>query len=560
MTQGSRQPRPVQLHVVHDLGGGIAKWLGDYCDADTERRNLVLRPLASDAAMARGVALHDGPGEGAPLKSWSFSQPIAAAVATHAQYREALREVIEGWGVQGLVVSSLIGHSLDALDTGLPTLVVCHDYFPWCPAVNLYFGGVCSRCDGARVAACEAGNPEYNPFAGFGAADRVAVRERYVELVRRPSVRVLAPSESVGRNLKALEPRFANLEMQTIPHGYSPPLPRVELGPMPAGDRLRVLVLGQMSRAKGQDLLEAALPRIATFADVFLLGCGEVGEIFKFDSRVHVTKRYEISALPNEVRHVRPHLGLLMSVVAESFSYTLSELSMLGVPCIAPSVGSFPERIRHGQDGFLYSPNVSSLVEALRGADANRAELSRVRGNLASYRHRGTAEMVADYHRAMPLDPPKSAKDAPVAPEEKSAAAEAATVASMWKQVRKLDLELALVNDARQRLEMNRLAEAEARRALEARIQHFARGIAERDGALFGKEMQLQELTKQNRAAAAKLEEIYRSTSWKFSGPVRMVGNVLRWLRGGSAGGQAAKVQQGDWLDYRARLESEVLP
>ena len=67
MTQQTQRARPVQLHIAHDLGGGIAKWLGDYCAADSERRNLVLRPLANDASMARGVALHEGPNTEAPL-------------------------------------------------------------------------------------------------------------------------------------------------------------------------------------------------------------------------------------------------------------------------------------------------------------------------------------------------------------------------------------------------------------------------------------------------------------------------------------------------------------
>ena len=44
-------PRPVQLHVIHDLGGGSAKWLADYCKADMARTNLVLRPFALDVSM-----------------------------------------------------------------------------------------------------------------------------------------------------------------------------------------------------------------------------------------------------------------------------------------------------------------------------------------------------------------------------------------------------------------------------------------------------------------------------------------------------------------------------
>ena len=202
MAHESSGARPVQLHVIHDLGGGSAKWLVDFSNADTARTNLVLRPFAHDAAMGAGVALFADATAEAPLEVWKFAERIDATVPQHAGYSAALREIIEAHGVQALIVSSLIGHSLEALETGLPTLVVCHDYFPWCPAINLHYGQVCGKCDGARVAECHQDNPDYNPFSGFEPPARIAARERYVELVRRPWVRLVVPSASVAQNRK----------------------------------------------------------------------------------------------------------------------------------------------------------------------------------------------------------------------------------------------------------------------------------------------------------------------------------------------------------------------
>src|SRR4051812_43298227 len=135
-------PRPVQLHVIHDLGGGSAKWLADYVRADQSRTNLVLKSFTFDSSAGAGVGLFAAPDDEAPLKAWRFSTPIAAAVVAHEEYRAALEEIVAGHGVDAVIVSSLIGHSLEALDTGLPTLVVNHDYFPYCPSINLYFDAV----------------------------------------------------------------------------------------------------------------------------------------------------------------------------------------------------------------------------------------------------------------------------------------------------------------------------------------------------------------------------------------------------------------------------------
>ena len=535
MAQETPRARAVQLHVIHDLGGGSAKWLADYCKADTERTNLVLRPLAHDVSMASGVALYPDATADTPLQVWKFSSPIYATVTGHGEYRAALDTVIASRGVQAVIVSSLIGHSLEVLDTGLPTIVVTHDYFPWCPAINLYYDGICTSCDGARVAQCHGENPAYNPFVDFTPVERLTVRERFVELVRRPQVTLAAPSESVGRNLKRLDARFEGARFVTIPHGYADPLPHVDLGEFAPNERLRVLILGQLSAAKGMELLNAALPRIAPFADVYLVGCRELGELYKFERHVHVVSHYEMRELPMHIATIRPHVGLLMSVVSETFGYALSELLMMGVPVAATRVGSFPERLRDGETGYLFEPDVSALVATLRRIGGDRETLARVRDNIASFRHRTAEEMVADYHRIVPIE----AADAALAPERamqapKAAAADAAdaaTIADMWKQIKSLNLQLAIVSDARQRTEMQRLADADARRRLEERLLRFGHEIAVREAALLHKGMQLEDSNNQVRILTRKVEEIHASTSWRISRPVRVVGRVVREVR-----------------------------
>src|SRR5690349_17819853 len=211
MTPKPQDARPVQLHVIHDLGGGSAKWVEDFASADHERANLVLRPFTHDRAMAWGVALFVA-GADRPLKSWSFTTPIVATVIAHAEYRRALEEIRRGYRVEVMIVSSLIGHSLEALDTGLPTLVVNHDYYPYCPAINIHFNGICRTCDDRRIAECHAGNPRFNPFVDFLPPDRIDVRHRFMELARKPNVTLVVPSESVRENLTRSEEHTSELQ------------------------------------------------------------------------------------------------------------------------------------------------------------------------------------------------------------------------------------------------------------------------------------------------------------------------------------------------------------
>lgn len=532
MAHAPSPARPVQLHVIHDLGGGAAKWLADYSQADTARTNLVLRPFAHDNAMASGVALFMSATDAEPVKSWRFSEKIPAAAVAHPEYRAALDEIVARYGVVAILVSSLIGHSLDALDTGLPTIVVCHDYFPYCPAINLYFDGVCQECDGERVAACGRENGKYNPFDGFGPEDRVRVRECFVEFALRPNVVLATPSASVQKNLKRLDARFERAHFATIPHGYANPLPHVELGDLPPHERLRILVMGQVSVAKGLELLREAIPRLEPFADVFFLGSREAGELFRFTRHVHVVTDYDMAALPGHMRSIRPHVGLLASVVSETFGYALSELWMMGIPVAATRVGSFGERIEHGVTGYLYDPDPPSLVSALRSIDRDRATLARIRATLRTYAHRTPEEMVADYHRLARIEPPEgAASPAPHGESEKAEAVEAVTIASMWKEVRRLHVHAAMLMDARQEAEAGKVAEAEKARRLAERLQAFGKEIADREALLLQKDIQLEQAAARNQAQEAKVAEILGSTSWRITAPMRSVARSLPGLR-----------------------------
>ncbi|MGZ5072685.1 MAG: glycosyltransferase [Usitatibacter sp.] len=532
--------RPVQLHVIHDLGGGAAKWLRDYSQADASRVNLVLKSYSHGAAAGDGVALYSHALDGAPLRVWTFREPIAAAAAAHLEYRAALEEIVRRHCVDVVVVSSLIGHSLDALNTGLPTLVVNHDYFPYCPAINLYFDAPCRACDVERIGQCHRDNPRFNPFVDFRPPERARVRERFVDLVAQPNVTMVAPSRSVKDNLLRLDPRFARTAFAEIPHGYHAPPERIPVDPRER-ERLRVVVLGQLSAAKGVDLLKEALPRITRFADVYLLGSRELGESFRFMPRVHVLSHYEPGDLPRHMANINPHAGLLTSVVPETFSYALSELWMLGVPPAATRLGSFAERIQEGENGYLFEPDAQSLVSKLEAIDSDRAGLAAIRANIAGWRPRAASEMVADYERLAPVAPRPLARY-PLGPpghatwEERDCVNEATltlqtvTLASMWKDVKSLGLQMSTLSEARQGAESAR-AEAEAAGArlqdTIAALRHEASG---REAQLSETQRQLERVSGTLHTRNLQLAEVYASTSWRVSAPVRWAGRAGRKL------------------------------
>jgi hypothetical protein len=185
-------------------------------------------PYSSSHAMGEGLVLYAGKTM-KPLALWPFSTPIQATAETHPEYRRVIEAIVRDYGVGAVLVSSLIGHALDSLDTGLPTVIVNHDYYPFCPAIQIYFGGVCQHCDSDRLAECAANNPDFNPpHRVFPVAERIRVRERYLELVESNAIALVVPSRSAREHLERLAPRLGKAAFVTTPHGYP-----AGLSPMP---------------------------------------------------------------------------------------------------------------------------------------------------------------------------------------------------------------------------------------------------------------------------------------------------------------------------------------
>ncbi len=358
--------RPVQLHIAHGWGGGISRWLDDFHAADGEYRNLVLQSVSHRNAAGFRLELRE-PGRAEALASRDLQLPIRACSFEHPEYRAFLQQVIALCGARRLFVSSLIGHSLEALDSGLPTALVLHDLFPFCPALFGHFRGACTRCGRAELDACLAGNP-FNVFwHNTSAEDWLRLRERLADRIRQGALRLVAPSRSVVERWHALLPEVSLQATAIIPHGIDVGLlgPRAQ-PPADGGRRLRLVVPGRLAPHKGLDILAEAMPELGRSAELLLLGCGDYGSCFEGREGVRVVPDYAPQQLGALVREFAPDAALLLSAIAESFSYTLSEMQALGLPVIASRGGAFGERIAAGATGHLIEPSAQALLACLR--------------------------------------------------------------------------------------------------------------------------------------------------------------------------------------------------
>jgi glycosyltransferase involved in cell wall biosynthesis len=392
VTAAGSVPRPTNLHIGHGWGGGLSKWIDDFANHDRFARNLVLQSGGTSAAYGLDLTLMDGPAD--VLGRWVLDRPIAVSAIEHAEYRRLLADLLDTYKVDHMYVSSLIGHSLDAIDTGVPTTVVFHDYFPFCIALNPFFGGVCRSCEPDRLIACHQDNPLALMSRGNSAGYWLELRARYVELIRGPGLMYVAPSANVVSHLADLHPVFGELDISVVPHGLGAG-GRDCFGGASDDRPLRLLMLGRM---KGLDRLERVFGRLQVLGHVTIVGAGDEGRAFATRAGVTVIDRYDLSELTPILYRTRADLGLFLGNAPETFSYTLSEAWAHGIPVAAQRHGSFGERIRHGETGWLFDHD-DDLIQLLVELDADRERLRAVHERVVTMPVRSAQEMVDDYHR-----------------------------------------------------------------------------------------------------------------------------------------------------------------
>jgi len=397
---------PVTLHIAHAWGGGIARWISDQCEHDPKGHHLVLAAAGLQDGKEHGQWLKlyaRSPGQGL-LREWVLTPPIADSVERHAEYARILNEVVGRYAVGRIIVSSLIGHSLDCLQTGLPTLQVLHDFYPLSPLLHV----------DPLQSLDDSGSLDLGPTLVEHRSELMFVNDHpehwhrlgraWAQVVNSASVSLVAPTRHVAERWQRV---FAQPlgEIGVIGHGFHAPSDwtrHVRSRPRADG-RLSLVIVGRLSSGKGLNLLDQALEDLSEFAHLTLVGAGREAERFFGRPGIDIVIDYQADELPDLLRQIGPDGALFLSTVPETWNYVLSEVRYLGLTPLATRLGSFVERINDGRDGVLFDPEPGALVAALKRWQADPEGLRAMAANAPS--ENDVATVAARYRRLLSETP-----------------------------------------------------------------------------------------------------------------------------------------------------------
>jgi O-antigen biosynthesis protein len=231
-----------------------------------------------------------------------------------------------------------------ALSLGIRLEVFVHDYQAICPRINLV--GLnrvyCGELPEVDCMHCLA-----TPARGMPIALSNDIRKwrRHFRSFYEAADQVNVPDEDVAVRLR----RHFNLSRIVVrPHEtrtHPPTLHRTRIRPE---EKLRVVIIGNMSVAKGFDVLRScskdAMQR-ALPLQFFLMGYSSNDKALR-EANVAITGKYLDAEAADTLSSLHPHIVWLPSVWPETYSFTLSLALLARTPIAAFDIGAISARLR----------------------------------------------------------------------------------------------------------------------------------------------------------------------------------------------------------------------
>ncbi len=143
--------------------------------------------------------------------------------------------------------------------------------------------------------------------------------------------------------------------------------------PSRASSGSKVVYVGRLTPVKGVSYLLDALSMMKSQPETIIVGDGAIRKELERRAR-GLSVVFAGSVPPEEVsRYLLQARVLVLPSLSEGFPNAVLEAMSFGVPVIATAVGSVPEIVKHGENGFLVKPkdpkSIAAFLEKLLSDD-----------------------------------------------------------------------------------------------------------------------------------------------------------------------------------------------
>ena len=403
------RPKPRVLYVISTETGGTPQTNRDLMLAVFGEFEPWLMRCNSTEIQLRKVGLE----KDEVVETFALREPINPLLHRSNEYDDIVTQLLVRYSIEFVHARHLGWHGLGLQDAcrrvGIPFILSLHDFYCVCPTVKLldeeskYCGGACTSSNGD--CSVELWQPTQFP----------QLKNRFISSWR-------AMFGAVLRNCDALVttspfardvffdafPDLKGADFRVIPHGRDFSELKMGCNSGEPDQPIRVLVPGNISRAKGADLIQAIVGLDKGASIVFHI-LGDAGRLKESDGLV-IHGKYARSEFQNMATAIKPNVGAVFSIWPETYCHTLTEMWAIGLPVLGMAIGAVGERIEAHGGGWTI-PATSSPEETmnfLRGLHKDRGEVKarslEVMAWQSGYGRLYTTETMAAHYRKMYQD------------------------------------------------------------------------------------------------------------------------------------------------------------
>lgn len=319
--------------------------------------------------------------------------------------------ILRAFAVSVVHIQHLHGQAFDvfyeARRRNIPVLLTLHDYYLYCPTYQLLNAeNECCRGIATPKMCQNCLTEKMNCQVNFLAKWRSEVRSALALCSR-----IFVPSETVREDFLREYPEIApRLYLQE--HGLT--LPGRKNHSAELGSRIHLAFTGGMAFAKGStvaaEMIEQNTEECLIWHFFGMLGDQRIWDMQRADVIKH--GQYEREQILNLLTEQQIDLILILSVVPESFCYTLSEALLAGIPVIVTDMGALGPRVRAMDCGWIVPADAkgSDILDLIRHLRENPTEYAEKCANIRALSLK-SAEQMAEEYAAVYRDCPQMAPE-----------------------------------------------------------------------------------------------------------------------------------------------------
>jgi glycosyltransferase involved in cell wall biosynthesis/spore maturation protein CgeB len=352
------------------------------------------------------------------IETFHFDAPCLENTLSNYEMEKAFSSILIRYGFQLVHIQHLLKHSpgiiLVAKALGIPIIYTWHDYFGMCknfhliPPIKVQESSYC-KIEKSTIDQCDLClNTSENILPG----SQSIRREHFYRVLNSVDV-MHFPSKDIQSRVHKFFREFKGIKAEIV---LGMPIESINIQQpyFEKNDQLQAVILGNFTYAKGANLL---LKIVKDFNQKLI----EFHLYGRIDEPLKLPVNEAISDCDN-VQYHGPYSGfsdlldklkdkdiaIFASISPETYSLALSEAVSAGLIPIAPALGAYQERISHGVNGFLYTPdNEQELIEIIQKLMLDPSLVASIKQNLGTlpvmYESEHVKEMMSIYESV--IDP-----------------------------------------------------------------------------------------------------------------------------------------------------------